>query len=317
MRAAEEFADADADLVARDARGQQLLAAGAQRLGDGDRGGKHHRRRMEHGAVVHVVLLGEVRGGGVRHGREIGSGALARDDHLAGTFGRPHRFREAHDALDRAGALAGDGGCQPVDQQVLGLAHDRVRDLVEAQAGGEAGELGGGGHAVSSGRQPQFAQDGIGVLTHCRHRIHAVVEAAWRAGGSSADLAGRRAHCAPAVARLQLRMGPQPGHVVHARVGDLRLVQALLHRRGVELAEDRMDDGVQLGAVGIALGVGIEARVGGERRLLQHLLAEGLPLALVLQTQDHRAVAGAERPVGIDAGVDAPVRGGGAARSKA
>ena len=74
VRAAEEFADADADLVARDARGQQLLAAGAQRLGDGDRGGKHHRRRMEHGAVVHVVLLGEVRGG-VRHGREIGSGS--------------------------------------------------------------------------------------------------------------------------------------------------------------------------------------------------------------------------------------------------
>ena len=67
VRAAEELADPDADLVADD-RGRQQLATGpAERL-------RHRQGRreddgggMEDRAVVHVVLLGEMRGGRVHH----------------------------------------------------------------------------------------------------------------------------------------------------------------------------------------------------------------------------------------------------------
>jgi hypothetical protein len=130
--AAEEFTDADADFVAGHAGGQQLLAARAQRLRRSHRRGKHHGGRVEHRAVVHVVLLGDMRGGGVGQRGQIGTGARASDDHLARTVGWPHRFRKAHDALDRASALASDGGSEPVDQQVLGLAHDRFGNVLEA-----------------------------------------------------------------------------------------------------------------------------------------------------------------------------------------
>ena len=52
------------------------------------------------------------------------------------------------------------------------------------------------------------------------------------------------------------------------------------------------------------LGVRVEARVARQRGLQQHLLAEDLPLAFVLQAQHHGlAVAGGKRAVGVDGGV--------------
>ena len=83
VRAAEEFAHANADFVPGDRGDQQVAAGSPDRLRDGERGRKHHRSRMKDRAVVHVVLLGEVRGGRIDHRREQRTRAPARDQHLA------------------------------------------------------------------------------------------------------------------------------------------------------------------------------------------------------------------------------------------
>ena len=143
------------------------------------------------------------------------------------------------------------------------------------------------------------------MLTHLRNRVHAIVEGVVAAGRQQRrDLADRRAHIAPALACPQLRVRPQARHVVHAGVGDLRFVQPRLHLLGGHAGEALHDEGPELVAVRTAPGIGVEARVGGELRVLQHLVAEDLPLALVLQAQHHRAtVAHGERAVGVDGGV--------------
>ena len=156
MRAAQELADADADLVARNRRRQQLPPAGADGLRHRHGGGKDDRRRVEHRAVVHVVLLGHVRGRRVGHGSEVGAGPCASGDHFArarcghvaaGRGLRPHGHGEARDAFHRARPMAGHCGTEPVHQQVLGIAHDGLGNGVEAQLGSKGGELGGvGGH---------------------------------------------------------------------------------------------------------------------------------------------------------------------------
>ena len=140
VRAAEKLADANADLVAGDRRGDQLATRSAERLCGGERGREHDRGRMEHRAVVHIVLLGDVRGGGVHHRGEERCRAAARDQHFAGATGGAHLAREALDGFDRADALAGQGRAEPVEQQVFSAAHHRVRDPLETQLGGEGGE---------------------------------------------------------------------------------------------------------------------------------------------------------------------------------
>src|SRR6185369_5572576 len=76
------------------------------------------------------------------------------------------------------------------------------------------------------------------------------------------------------------------------------------HLRTAKGLEGLHDDPAQRVALRDTLEVRREARVPGEIRLLQHLVAEADPLALVLQAQHHRrAVAGRERAVRVDGGV--------------
>ena len=91
VRAAEELADPDADLVADDRSRQQLATGPAEGLRHGQRRRKDDRCGMEHRAVVHVVLLGEMRGRRVHHRREQGRAAAAADQDLRRALVRPHR----------------------------------------------------------------------------------------------------------------------------------------------------------------------------------------------------------------------------------
>ena len=77
VRAAEELADADAHLVADDRGGSSSRAAATERLRRRERRREHHAARVEHRAVVHVVLLGEVRRCRVDHRGQQRAGAPA------------------------------------------------------------------------------------------------------------------------------------------------------------------------------------------------------------------------------------------------
>ena len=147
VRATEEFTDANTDLVARHAGRQQLLPAGAQRLRGGQRGRKNHRGRVKHRAVVHIVLLGQMRGGGVGHGGQVGTGARAVDDDFSRArlcTGRAHGLGKARDACYLPRTVASDGRTKPVNQQVLGTAQHRLGNRVKTQVCGEGSELGSG-----------------------------------------------------------------------------------------------------------------------------------------------------------------------------
>jgi hypothetical protein len=143
VRAPQKLTHANTDFIAHDRSGQQLLAAGAQGLGHRHSGREHHGGRVEHRAVVHIVLLGHVRRSGIGHGRQIRRGACAVDDDFGRTFSRPHRLRKARDGFHRARAVPGHGRAEPVDQQVFDLANHRLGDVFKAQAGCEGGELSG------------------------------------------------------------------------------------------------------------------------------------------------------------------------------
>jgi hypothetical protein len=96
-------------------------------------------------------------------------------------------------------------------------------------------------------------------------------------------------------------------------VGDLRVVQRAPH-----LAAVRREDGVEdqrrsARVCALRLRCRRKRSSVASAGCLQHLVAELLPLALVLQAQHHRlAVAGRERAIGVDGGV----RGAGARRRR-
>ena len=152
VRAAQKLSDADADFVARHRRRQQARAACADRLRQRQRHRKYHRRRMEHRAVVDIVLLGHMRRRGVDHRRKVRAGLAAAHQHFGRTGARPHRRSKAGDGFDRPCALARQCGAKPVDQQVFGLAQHRWRNVLEVQAGGKFSELGSAHGRHSSDR---------------------------------------------------------------------------------------------------------------------------------------------------------------------
>ena len=140
VRAAEEFANADARLVTGHRGQDQLAPALAQVLGGGQRGGEHHGSRMQHRAVVQVILLDQMRAGTVDQGGEIGRAGLTVDQNLRFAAGRPHLLRIALEQRNRVGALAGQGRGQPVEKQVFGAADNRLGQLFVAQAGEKFGK---------------------------------------------------------------------------------------------------------------------------------------------------------------------------------
>ena len=70
--------------------------------------------RMEHRAVMDIVLLGEMRGGRVHHCGEQGRAAAPRDQYFGRSVCRPHLTRKAGDGLHRAADLAGQRRAEPV-----------------------------------------------------------------------------------------------------------------------------------------------------------------------------------------------------------
>jgi hypothetical protein len=144
VRAAEELADADADFVARDHGNKELRAAPAERLRDRERGREHDRRRMQHRAVVQVILLGDVRCCGVGHRGDERLEPRRWISTLARSVGRAHLFGEAGNRFDRARAFAGERRAEPVDHQVFGAIEDLARDRFCVQRRGKCGELGAG-----------------------------------------------------------------------------------------------------------------------------------------------------------------------------
>ncbi len=102
---AEEFADADAGLVAGHRREDQLGAAAAEVLGRGQGSREDHRRGVQHRAVVQVVLLHHVGSRAVHQGGEIRRAAPPAGQDLRATVGRAHAFGVALEQWDRMLAL--------------------------------------------------------------------------------------------------------------------------------------------------------------------------------------------------------------------
>ena len=140
VAAAQEFAHANADLVAGHAGRHQLGTAGANALRHRQRRRKDHGRRVEHRAVVHVVLLGHMGRGGIgqrrHHGRAAGAVAYDFTRPLCG----PLRQRKARDAGDGARLAAGEHRAEPVHPQVFGAALHGLRHVAPLQGGGELGQ---------------------------------------------------------------------------------------------------------------------------------------------------------------------------------
>ena len=102
----------------------------------------------------------------------------------------------------------------------------------------------------------ELAQYRLAMLPHRRHRVHAVVEGvAASRRQQRGNVAGRRAHRLPASARLQLRVGPQVGHVVDTRVGNPGGIQAfdphLLAALSIDRAPLKLGDAIQLGTAAV------------------------------------------------------------------
>jgi hypothetical protein len=89
VRPPQKFPDPDANLIAGDCRRQKLFATGAECLGHSQSWWKHHRGRVKHRTVVHIVLLGHMRCGGVGHGGEVGAALGPMDQY----FGRARTSR--------------------------------------------------------------------------------------------------------------------------------------------------------------------------------------------------------------------------------
>ena len=83
----------------------------------------------------------------------------------------------------------------------------------------------------------------------------------------------RRADLADAIAFVQLRMFQEGLDRVHVGVGNRRLVEPPDHLFGGKLGKMPLDQGLQRVAILHALRIAAEARVVGERRIIQHLRA--------------------------------------------
>ncbi|MNT75046.1 hypothetical protein D3C72_2139080 [compost metagenome] len=90
VRAAEEFTDADTCLVTGDRRQDQLAAGFAEVLRRCQCRGEDHRGRVQYRAIVQVVLLDQMRAGGVDQRGKIGRATFAADQNLAAPRGWPH-----------------------------------------------------------------------------------------------------------------------------------------------------------------------------------------------------------------------------------
>ena len=120
VRAAEKLADAHAAFVTRDRGRDERLAARCRLLARGEHRGENDRPRMQHRAVVQVVLLDEMRRRAVDQRGEERRAAAARGEDFARALRRPHERRELLDRDDRPRVAAGQRGGEPVEKKLLG-----------------------------------------------------------------------------------------------------------------------------------------------------------------------------------------------------
>ena len=96
----------------------------------------------------------------------------------------------------------------------------------------------------------------------------------------------------------QMRMVSKLGRRIDPRKGDVGGGELLRDLRGVERGEFGGDFSVSLGAPFHPLHVGGEGRIGGERRIVEHLLRQHAPFAIVLDADENvDTVAALERAI--------------------
>ena len=336
VRAAEELADADADLVAGDRGRQQLAAASAERLRHRQRRREHHRGRMEHRAVVHVVLLGEVRGRGVDHRREqracVPRAVISTSD---GPVGRPHR--RAKRAIASTGRAPLPASAEPNQSSSRSSARRTHRRRDVARSAGRRRSAASVAVGMRSFMRRARRSDGVRrVQARDRRRRRSPARAGWRRCARRAPAPGPCAASKPLRhARRQQRRHrrrpacrPRPSARARCSCGcahtsPMSFTRALAicaassrcdHLLGVERRRTprrsaRAARRARRRAARWTSKRGSAASAGCRSTLL----AEHHPLALVLQPEHHRpAVAGGERAVGIDR----RVRGAGARRRR-
>ena len=104
-------------------------------------------------------------------------------------------------------------------------------------------------------RQAQLLQDRLGVLAQSGDRPHEGLKGGltgWRPQGR--QWPAGRVDAGPALARLQLRVSPDLGHGVHARIGDLGLIESLGDLRAAQAGKNRRNECLQRLAVFAAPG---------------------------------------------------------------
>src|SRR5690606_8844696 len=125
----------------------QLAARLTQLLRRRQGGWKYHRRGMQHRTVVQVILLHQMRTGGVDQGSKLGRAALATDQYLAGAVTRAHTAGVTLKQRNRMAALTGQRRAQPVKKQLFSTSDHRVGQIVVPQSSEEASKCLGLVHA--------------------------------------------------------------------------------------------------------------------------------------------------------------------------
>ena len=101
VRTAKKLTYTNTGFVTGHCRNDQFAAGLTQVLGSGQNCREHYRRRMQHGAVVQVVLLHQVRAGTVNQRSEIRGAGFAADQDCGRSTGRAHHCRVALEQWDR------------------------------------------------------------------------------------------------------------------------------------------------------------------------------------------------------------------------
>src|SRR5690606_38137623 len=107
VRATEEFANANARLVAGDRCDEQVATGFAKILRGSQRSREHHGSRVQNRTVVQIILLHQMGAGSVYQRSEIGRTAAAADQDARRTRSRSHLLRVALKQWDTVRASAG------------------------------------------------------------------------------------------------------------------------------------------------------------------------------------------------------------------
>ena len=103
---------------------------------------EHDGSRMKHRTVVHVVLLGNMRGGGVDDCRKQRRGRFSRHQDFRATVRRTHEVRESFKYGNGALVVARKRGTHPIDEEIHRAPDHVLRDVFIAECRSEGCEHG-------------------------------------------------------------------------------------------------------------------------------------------------------------------------------